>query len=71
MKFHFFAALFLATAGQQSAAFSPGAYVAVSQKSMRASSSLRMATVEEEVAKMRAAAAAARADAARLSKVRR
>jgi hypothetical protein len=70
MKFQLLTCLAVLFALDQSAAFSPRANFAVSTTPTRQSSSLRMSTAQDEVAKLRAAAAAARADAARLEKVR-
>jgi hypothetical protein len=73
MKFHLLASVLLAAAGQ-SAAFTPattrGWAVATRTPTMTGSSSsaLKMSNSVDEVAKLRALAAAAREDAARLSK---
>jgi hypothetical protein len=70
MKFHLLASVLLATACQ-SAAFTPatrGWAVATPTMTGYSSSALKMSVVDE-VAKLRAQAAAAREEAARLSKV--
>ncbi len=71
MKFHLLASVLLATACQ-SAAFTlatRGWAVATPTMTGYSSSALKMSTVNDEVAKLRAQAAAAREEAARLSKV--
>jgi hypothetical protein len=71
MKFYLLASVLLATTAYQSAAFTPatrGWAVATPTMTGSSSSALKMSAVDE-VAKLRAQAAKAREEAARLSKV--
>ena len=67
MKFHVFACLSLLTALENSNAFSPRTFAVSTPRQSK--SSLRMSDAEDEIAKLRAAAAKAREEAAQLAKV--